>query len=119
MPTALHRLEHCATTVAGGKWTKECVQALAGHDVIILEDNDEPGRDKALAAAQALHGSAKTIRIVSLPDLPDKGDVSDWLDADPRRAEKLAEICFDVAEWVPSAATSATSHEAVWRPYRR
>ena len=57
----------------------------------ILEDNDGPGRDKALAAAQALRGSAKTIRIVSLPDLPDKGDVSDWLDADPRRTEKLAE----------------------------
>jgi RecA-family ATPase len=49
-------------------------------------------------------GSAKTIRIVNLPDLPDKGDVSDWLDADPRRAEKLGDICFDVAEWVPVAA---------------
>jgi hypothetical protein len=99
-------LELCATTVAGGRWTKECVQALAGHDVIILQDNDEPGRKKALAAAQALYGSAKTIRIVGLPDLPDKGDVSDWLDADPRRAEKLAEICFEVAEWVPSPAAN-------------
>ena len=49
-------LELCATSVAGGKWTDECVRALAGHDVIILEDNDETGRKKALAAAQALHG---------------------------------------------------------------
>ena len=106
MPDRVASLELCATTVAGGRWTKECVQALAGHDVIILQDNDEPGRKKALAAAQALYGSAKTIRIVGLPDLPDKGDVSDWLDADPRRAEKLAEICFEVAEWVPSPATS-------------
>jgi hypothetical protein len=100
-------LGHCATTVAGGKWTNECVQALAARDVSILQDNDEPGRKKALAAAQALHGSAKTIRIVSLPDLPDKGDVSDWLDVDPRRAEKLADICFDAAEWIPDAATAA------------
>jgi hypothetical protein len=74
-------LGYCATTVAAGKWTEECVTALAGRDVIILEDNDNAGRAKALATAQALHGSAKTIRIVSLPDLPDKGDVSDWLDA--------------------------------------
>ena len=85
---------YCATTVAGGKWTEECVQALAEHDVIILEDTDWPGGDKALASAQALHSSAKTIRIVSLPDLPEKGDVSDWLDADPRRGEKLAESLF-------------------------
>ena len=66
-----------------------------------LEDNDDAGRAKALAAAQALHGTAKTIRIVSLPDLPDKGDVSDWLDADPRRAEKLERVCYDVPVWMP------------------
>jgi hypothetical protein len=85
----------CATTVAHGKWTAECVQALAGHDVVILQDNDTEGRTKALEAAQVLHGTAKTIRIVLLPDLPDKGDVSDWLDADPSRdGNKLAEACF-------------------------
>ena len=57
-------LGHCATTVAAGKWTEECVAALAGRDAIILEDNDDAGRAKALVAAQALHGTAKTIRIV-------------------------------------------------------
>jgi hypothetical protein len=40
-------LGHCATTVAHGKWTDGCVKALAGRDVLILEDNDEPGREKA------------------------------------------------------------------------
>ena len=99
-------LGYCATTVAAGKWTEECVTALAGRDVIILEDNDNAGRAKALATAQALHGTAKTIRIVSLPDLPDKGDVSDWLDADPRRAEKLADVCFDVRVWTPDDAAA-------------
>jgi hypothetical protein len=102
-------LGHCATTVAGGKWTDECVQALVGRDVIILQDNDQPGREKSLAAAQALHGSAKAIRIVSLPDLPEKGDVSDWLDADARRAEKFVDVCFDVPEWSPDAASSTDS----------
>jgi hypothetical protein len=58
-----------------------------------------------------LHGTAKTIRVVSLPDLPDKGDVSDWLDVDPRRADKLVDICFDAAEWVPDAATTETTNE--------
>ena len=82
-------LDHCATCVASGKWTPECVEALTGRDVIILQDNDAAGHKKALTAAKALHRTAKTIRIVLLPDLPNKGDVSDWLDADPRRGETL------------------------------
>ena len=45
----------CATTTS--KWTDECVKALAGRDVIILEDNDEAGKKKALEAATALHAS--------------------------------------------------------------
>jgi hypothetical protein len=99
-------LNQCATTVAAGKWTDECVKALAGHDCIILQDNDDAGRAKALAAAQALHGTAASIRIVALPGLPDKGDVSDWLDLDPRRAEKLVDVCFKVPQWAPAIATT-------------
>jgi hypothetical protein len=96
----------CATCVAAGKWTPECVAALKDREVIILEDNDDAGRKKALAAAHALYGTAKTIRIVSLPGLVDKGDVSDWLDADPHNAEKLASVCFDVPVWGPDSNDS-------------
>ena len=99
-------LGHCATTVAASKWTDECIKALAGRDVVILEDNDDAGRKKALAAANALHSTVASIRIVALPDLPDKGDVSDWLDADPRRAEKLVDICFEAPKWEPLKDTA-------------
>jgi RecA-family ATPase len=94
-------LGHCATCVAAGKWTDDCIKALKDRNIIILEDNDEAGRAKALTAAHALHGVAETIRLVSLPNLPEKGDVSDWLDFDPHHAEKLASVCFDVPEWTP------------------
>jgi RecA-family ATPase/5S rRNA maturation endonuclease (ribonuclease M5) len=97
-------LNLCATTVACGDWTEDCIAPLAGHEVIILQDADEPGRKKALEAAQALHGKAKTIRIVLLPGLtghPNNKDVSDWLDADPKRAEKLVDVCFDAPLWEP------------------
>ena len=103
---------HCATCVAAGKWTDDCIKALKDRDVIILEDNDKAGRAKALTAARALHGAAKTIRIVSLPDLPEKGDVSDWLDFDPCRAEKLADVCFNVPEWTPDEADTTDSDDA-------
>ena len=95
----LAELELCATTVAAGKWTDECIKALAGRDIIVLEDNDDAGRKKASEVAIALYAAAKTIRIVSLPDLPNKGDVSDWLDADPQRSRKFCDVCFDAPLW--------------------
>ena len=100
-------LGHCATTVACGNWTDECVQALAGRDVLILEDNDEAGRKKAQDTATALSGTAKTVRIVRLPDLPEKGDVSDWLDADAGNSEKLVDVCFATPLWTPETSPAA------------
>jgi hypothetical protein len=94
-------LGNCATTVASGTWTAECVDALKGRDVFILQDNDDAGVKRAQDAAKALHGIAKSIRIVLLPDLPEKGDVSDWLDADFSRAPTLDRICLDTPEWKP------------------
>jgi RecA-family ATPase len=94
-------LDHVATCVASGKWTDDCVQALAGRHVLILEDNDEAGRKKAHEAATLLHGVSDTVRIVRLPNLPEGGDVSDWLDADPRRAGELVDFCFDAPLWTP------------------
>jgi putative DNA primase/helicase len=98
-------LGHCATTVACGKWTDECVKALAGHDCVVLADNDETGHKKAYEAATALHRTAKTIRVVCLPDLPEKGDVRDWLDADARNAEKFVETCLAAPLWTPDSST--------------
>jgi hypothetical protein len=92
----------CATTVASGKWTDECVQALAGRDVLILEDNDRAGRDKARDAATQLHGVAATIRIVPLPGLAEGGDVSDWLD-DGHDFDELVEFSFSMPLWTPDA----------------
>jgi hypothetical protein len=103
-------LDHCATTVASGEWTIDCIKALAGRNCLILEDNDDRGQEKAREAATALYGTAKTIRIVRLPDLPDKGDVSNWLDADPRRADKLVDISFNAPPWAPhDSPPSSTS----------
>jgi hypothetical protein len=52
-------LGYCATTAASGKWTEDCVAALRGRDILILEDNDDTGRRKAIEAAKALCGTVK------------------------------------------------------------
>jgi hypothetical protein len=99
-------LGHCATTVAHGKWTDICVNALTGRDVLIFEDNDDTGREKALKAAQLLHGKAKTVRVVRLPGLSEGGDVSDRLDAG-HSGDDLVEKAFDTPLWQPAASPSA------------
>jgi 5S rRNA maturation endonuclease (ribonuclease M5)/KaiC/GvpD/RAD55 family RecA-like ATPase len=64
-----------------GKWRDEFSEHFEGADVVILPDNDEAGRDHAEKVARSLSGRAARIRVVDLPNLPRKGDVSDWLKA--------------------------------------
>jgi AAA domain-containing protein len=90
-----------ATTVASGKWTDTCVEALRGRELLILEDNDEAGRNKALQAARLLYPVANYVKIVRLPDLAHKQDVSDWLDKG-HSVEELSDFCNDTPEWEPN-----------------
>jgi hypothetical protein len=86
-------LELTATTAASGDWTPEMIRVLADHDVLILQDNDDPGRKKAADLATKLHSIVKSVRIVALPELSEGGDVSDYLDAGHSKDE-LIEQCF-------------------------
>jgi len=52
-----------------------------GRHIVTLPDNDGPGRKHAAAVAAALLSAAASVRIVELPGLPAKGDVTDWRDA--------------------------------------
>jgi hypothetical protein len=76
-----------ATTNAGGanKWQDEITPHFAGADVVVVADNDEPGRDHANDVAGKLTGTAKRIRVLDLvkwwPECAVKGDISDWLEA--------------------------------------
>jgi len=64
-----------------GKWRAEYAEALRGRHVVVLADNDEPGRDHAAVVARSLGNVAASVHVLELPGLPEHGDVSDWLDA--------------------------------------
>lgn len=86
----LKALGFTATTspMGAGKWRHEMGEALTGKHVVILPDNDEPGEKHALdIATSAADHDAKSVRVVRLPKLPAKGDVSDWLDSGNGREE--------------------------------
>jgi replicative DNA helicase len=79
-------LGFAATTNAGGagKWLPEYCEQLSKFDcVVIVPDNDKPGREHAKKVGRSLKdmNDAQEVRILELPGLPEKGDVSDWLDA--------------------------------------
>jgi hypothetical protein len=67
-----------------GKWRAHHSAYLAkgarsaGADVVILPDNDEPGRRHAEIAAASLKEAGATVRVLDLPGLGPKGDVIDW-----------------------------------------
>jgi 5S rRNA maturation endonuclease (ribonuclease M5) len=82
------------------KWKREHALYLAGADVVILPDNDEAGRRHAKAVASSLKNIARRIRVLELPDLPPKGDVTDWLAAG-HTAEELWELAEAAPEWAP------------------
>jgi len=110
---ALRSIGLTATTNPGGagKWKDEYSEFLQGKDVVILPDNDDPGRSHADQVAQSLQGKAKSIKIVNLPELPVKGDVSDWLDSmdalDPGEIiQILNALVGQTQEWKPKDKTS-------------
>lgn len=81
----------CATCnpMGAGKWLSEYNATFAGADVIVLPDNDEAGRAHGATVRDALVSVARSVRLIELPGLPPKGDVSDWLDAGHTAGELL------------------------------
>ena len=78
---AARLLGYTATTSAHGSNSpsKTDWSPLAGKDVVILPDNDAPGRaygEKAAVILAGLKPSAR-VKIVTIPGLPDGGDVAD------------------------------------------
>lgn len=99
----ISKLGLCGTTCAMGakKWRDEYSEALKGKAVIILPDNDDEGREHAQKVAESLDGRAAAIKIVDLPGLAAKGDVSDFIqtfNGDSEAAAERLAILIDQAQ---------------------
>jgi replicative DNA helicase len=83
-----------------GNFKPELAQWFASKTVVIFPDNDAAGRKHALQVAKLLAPVAATIRIVELPNLPAKGDVSDFIAAGGTR-EDLLRLYNQAQDWTP------------------
>ncbi len=114
----LQSLGLTATTNAGGaiqrpeQWRSEYSEALRGRSVIILPDNDDAGHRHARLVAGALLGIAASVKVLSLPGLPQKGDISDWLDAG-HPAEELVKLAEEAPEYTPGDGEQASAGGAI------
>jgi len=92
-----------ATTGGGAEdWRFEFGEYLRGLDVIVCTDNDDAGRKMEADVIASCRGKAKRIRILRLPGLKEKGDITDWAEAGgtPGKLAKLIESAPDYEEIV-------------------
>jgi hypothetical protein len=70
--------------------------------VVVLPDNDAPGLAHARQVVELTAPLAASLRVLELPALPPKGDVSDWLDAggDAATLRQLAQTAPPAADWL-------------------
>ena len=77
-----HNSNFYATCNPGGvgRWKEDYNKYFKNFNVIILPDNDDVGRKHAQNIYDNLLPIAENIQILNLPNLPSKGDVSDWIE---------------------------------------
>ena len=96
-----------------GKWRRDYSAQLvtAGiKRVVVFPDSDAPGRAHADAVARSCHAAGLAVQVVELPDLSDKGDVSDFLD---RHSEAdLLALVAGTAIYTPVMSASADTPRA-------
>lgn len=101
-------LGFCATTNSNGagKWKPSFQEYFEGKKVVILPDNDEPGKAHAEDVANNLAGVASSVKIINLEGLKKKGDVTDWLHSLSTPSKTRARMCLALrvvcaAVWIP------------------
>lgn len=72
-----------ATTnpMGAGKWPETFGEFFRDANVVILPDNDEPGRKHRDLVGASLLDFTRLVRTLDLPGLREKEDVAEWLDA--------------------------------------
>ena len=106
------------TTCAGGaeKWSDRYAEQLTSagiRRVAIVPDNDEAGRKHAEQVAASCEAAGLAAKIVTLPDVPPKGDVSDYLDAGHTKAD-LTRLAKAAPRYTPAREAPARAPVITW-----
>lgn len=103
----LASLDLIATTNSGGAstWHERHAEALRGHNVVVLIDNDDAGRKRVHRVCHDLKKTTYSLKVLDLAefwaDIGDKDDVSNWLDRGGGTPAQLRDIARRLPEWTP------------------
>ena len=91
-----------ATTFTGGtgKWLEEYSKWFQEAKVICLPDHDDVGRKGMHRIASEISKVTESVRWLELPNIPEKGDLSDWINIESNDINKFNALIVDSsAEW--------------------
>lgn len=94
--------------MGAGKWKSDYNEHFKDKHVVVLPDNDEPGRRHAQKVAENLSGVAASVRVVQLPGLEQKGDIIDWVKQGGTK-EALLSLVKQAKEWEPLTTTPCSA----------
>ena len=69
-----------------------CLEYVRDRHVVILADNDAPGREHAEEKAALAATVAASVKVIHFPEMANKQDVSDWIEAGHTFEELTARI---------------------------
>jgi putative DNA primase/helicase len=87
-----------------------CEQYVADRNVVILADNDEPGREHAEKKAALASRVAASVKVVHFPELDDHQDVSDWI-AGGKTFDDLKSRVMAAELWQPVERENSKNEE--------
>jgi len=97
---------NATTSPLGAKsWKSEYAQIIRKFNIIVIPDNDDDGKYYANAVSSSLAGLAPSVKVLRLPGLMHKQDITDWLEMGHTPAE-LAEIVKNTLEVAQTTPTS-------------
>ena len=99
-----HGFSATCNPMGAKKWRDSYSETLRGADVIIIADKDQVGREHAQLVASKIHGIAKFVRVIELPDVNQKSvkDAADYF-AGGGSVEQLAALANNAPLWTPAA----------------
>lgn len=105
-------------TSGAGIWHPHFTPLFADRKVTIIYDNDEAGR-KGAARVAAILSPVADVRILQIPNLPAKGDVTDFFVEQQRTATELTDLIADSTPYVLATSIVVDDTDPVAVPLYR
>lgn len=113
---ARHGVPATTNPMGAGKWPESFAEIFRGGDIVIIPDNDAPGREHRDLVAASLVGVARSVRILGLPGVGEKGDVSEWIEKCGGNVDRLYDLVEQRARpWNPGTDFQSRFQAVPWR----